>query len=89
MSASIPFRFPFTPPDPSEAEALARASAYLIRAASEVESSRLHLIGFFAGTCPLDDLPAALSAAGHLCATVVETAPRAGRGRAGAARHGS
>lgn len=75
MSTAVPFRFPFTPPEPDEAEALARAASYLLRAANEVESSRLLLIGFFAGSCPLDDLPAALSAAGHLCDAVIETAP--------------
>jgi hypothetical protein len=76
VSTTIPFRFPFTPPEPQEAEALAQAAAYLLRAANEVESSRLLLIGFFAGTCPLDDLPAALSAAGHLCDAVIESVDR-------------
>jgi hypothetical protein len=77
-AASAPFRFPFTPPEPDEADALVRAAAYLHRAANEVESSRLVLIGFYAGTCPLDDLPAALSAAGHLCDAVVDSRPAAG-----------
>jgi hypothetical protein len=73
VSTSVPFRFPFTPPEPHEVEALARAADYLLRAANEVESSRLLLIGFFAGSCPLDDLPAALSAAGHLCDAVIDS----------------
>lgn len=81
MTAPVPsvrFRFPFTPPEPDEAAALARAASYLHRAANEVESSRLVLIGFYAGTCPLDDLPAALSAAGHLCDAVVDSRVVAG-----------
>lgn len=76
MSSSIPFRFPFTPPQTQDAEALARAAAYLIRAANEVESSQLLSIGFVAGPSPLDDLPAALAAAGHLCDAVANSATR-------------
>jgi hypothetical protein len=74
MSNSISFRFPFTPPEPREAEALARAAAYLRRAANEVESRRLRSIGCLAGSNPLIDLPAALSAAGHLCDAVIDSA---------------
>jgi CO/xanthine dehydrogenase FAD-binding subunit len=74
MPSSVSFRFPFTPPEPREAEALARAAAFLRRAANEVESRRLRSIGCYAGSSPLDDLPAALSAAGHLCDAVVDSA---------------
>jgi hypothetical protein len=75
MATTDSFRFPFSPPDLQEAQALARAATYLLRAANEVESSRLRTIGFFAASCPLDDLPAALSAAGHLCDALIDFAP--------------
>ena len=74
MTSSVSFHFPFTPPEPREAEALARAAAYLRRAANEVESRRLRSFGRIAGSSPLDDLPAALSAAGHLCDAVIDSA---------------
>jgi len=73
MASTTSFRFPFTPPEPHEAQALARAAAYLLRAANEVETGRLLTVGFFAASFPLDDLPAALSAAGHLCDAVIDS----------------
>ena len=74
MQGSVSFRFPFTPPEPREAEALARAAAYLRRAANEVESRRMRSFESFACASALDDLPAALSAAGHLCDAVADSA---------------
>lgn len=74
MAKPMPFRFPFSPPSDAEVEALARSAVYLRRAASEVESARLAVIGFLHWPSPLDDLPAALHAAGHLCDAVVDSA---------------
>jgi hypothetical protein len=74
MSQPLPFRFPFSPPSRAEAVALEQAAAYLLRAANEVETARIAVIGFLTGSAPLDDLPAALHAAGCLCDAVVESA---------------
>ena len=74
MSIDRAFHYPFTPPTRVEADALARSAAYLLRAAGEVRTGRLLFVGPFAGVSPLDDLPALLNAAGHLCDAVSESA---------------
>ena len=78
MSVDRAFHYPFSPPTRTEADALTRAAAYLLRAAREVQSGRLLFLGPFAGVSPLDDLPALLTAAGHLCDAVADSTTAAG-----------
>jgi hypothetical protein len=72
MASRKAFQLPFAAPSRLEVEALTRAAAYFLRAATEVQSGRM--ARFPAERSMLDDLPVSLQAAGLLCDAVVESA---------------
>jgi hypothetical protein len=70
MSTESMFSFPFTPPSRHDAEALARAACFLLRAANEARSVRMGMRRVPTGPSMLEDFESSLSAAGHLCDAV-------------------